>query len=479
MSKDRYIYKALPSQSAIRLLRVHSARHVSLHIVDSLNESPPYDALSYTWGNPQSKYSASYLESHESGAPCIPITCDNGMIYVTSNLSDALGMLLKTPTSDPDHSCSYVWIDAICIDQSNIDERGKQVTLMGDLYRKARNVYAWIGQEDEHTADAFTTVVRLSSIPPHLHKTFESREFFTRDILTTRLGLQPPSPSNWLGWIAFLHRPYFQRIWIVQEVSLAVNVILVCGSIRRSWDTFSLAIRFLLRSGWHVHLRMQSLRLLYANAHEETPGYDKLRSAFINPGYNAIFLELTKNEAPGPEHIFDVDHLLEAHRQCLASDPRDKVYALSGMFTEDLQAFMSSFSVAFPDYNISVQTLYTRMTLYVLQSDGNLGFLSQVEVRPDRTEVSDLPSWVPDFSVGKSPVDLYNKGGRHRWAAATGLAGRLDISSIDQRTLHLKGICIGQVEDSIIWDGTRDQWWNGIARILLGLPKVYSASQQP
>jgi hypothetical protein len=58
----------------------------------------------------------------------------------------------------------YIWIDALCIDQTNLSEREAQVSLMGELFRKATTVIAWLGDEDCSTSDAFTVVDRLSSV---------------------------------------------------------------------------------------------------------------------------------------------------------------------------------------------------------------------------------------------------------------------------------------------------------------------------
>jgi hypothetical protein len=106
---------------------------------------PTYDALSYVWGDP----SESKL-----------IICDGSFIRVTANLHAAL--LRLRHAGSPENSCYHhkpwgysfpdippMWIDAFCIDQSNINERTSQVQLMGQIYSEAGRVIVWIGKENQ------------------------------------------------------------------------------------------------------------------------------------------------------------------------------------------------------------------------------------------------------------------------------------------------------------------------------------------
>jgi len=97
----------------------------------SLDEKPFYDALSYTWGG---------LEEPES------ITLNGSTWEITSNLGQALRHLRPADKS------LNIWVDALCINQIDKEERGSQVEFMGDIYRGAAHVRAWIGpMEDNNT----------------------------------------------------------------------------------------------------------------------------------------------------------------------------------------------------------------------------------------------------------------------------------------------------------------------------------------
>lgn len=135
----------------IRLLRIASpggrdARDskVECHLTTvSLDDHVDFDALSYTWGNP-----------HD----CFPIQLNGSEFFVTINLYDAL------KTFRDDHAVSkYLWIDAICINQADLAERGHQVSIMGPIFRQALGVHIWLGLEGEHTIETIDTVERTLS----------------------------------------------------------------------------------------------------------------------------------------------------------------------------------------------------------------------------------------------------------------------------------------------------------------------------
>ncbi|KAL8691467.1 MAG: hypothetical protein Q9218_003311 [Villophora microphyllina] len=208
-------------------------------------------------------------------------------------------------------------IDAICIDQENLAERTMQVSLMGDLYRKAKTVLVWLGFEDEFTADAFMTMERLASIPKDLYEVVKAQDFHDARMVTSKLGISPLSHRNWLGWVAFLHRPYLKRVWVVQEIGLADRVLCVCGSRRVPWESFADAVMFTMNQNE------------YGN---NAPEYHKLLSVDIDPGFSACGLVKTKLFTTTFRPALPFRKLIEDHRETSASDPRDKIYAILDIY---------------------------------------------------------------------------------------------------------------------------------------------------
>ena len=107
-----------------------------------LETVPVYEALSYTWGDLNKECS---------------ISCGSERIAITANLAAALRQL-RTPDKS-----RALWIDQICINQDDIDERNKQVSLMHKIYSKAENVVIWLGEEGPDDEMAFRFVPVLLS----------------------------------------------------------------------------------------------------------------------------------------------------------------------------------------------------------------------------------------------------------------------------------------------------------------------------
>jgi Heterokaryon incompatibility protein (HET) len=144
-----YTHVPITSASTIRVIKLSPAPspadpiHYSL-VQISVKDSPvhAYTALSYTWDN--------QTASH-------PIQCDNGVLLITKNCEAALRAL-----REPQEPVT-IWIDSICIDQSNVAEKGMQVALMGKIYQLASYVVVWLGEWDEALIEA---VRRLKSLVP-------------------------------------------------------------------------------------------------------------------------------------------------------------------------------------------------------------------------------------------------------------------------------------------------------------------------
>ena len=140
------IYMSLPTEDSIRILVLHSGTPGSF-ISCSLQESrlgdakSPYEALSYVWkpreGN---EYKSIRLNGHTK--------TDVGV-----NLYNALQRLRHT---DKDR---LLWVDALCINQEHLEEKGKQVKMMKSIYAGADRVIVWLGDDEQgYAREAFATL---------------------------------------------------------------------------------------------------------------------------------------------------------------------------------------------------------------------------------------------------------------------------------------------------------------------------------
>jgi Heterokaryon incompatibility protein (HET) len=192
-------YEPLQSITSIRVLRLSAGSDGpligELQQVD-LEQRPIYRALSYVWGPPKFDWG---------------ITCNGQKLRIAESLHDAL-QHLRSPTAE-----IFIWADAICINQSNLKERGDQVQLMGRIYTQAQEVIIWLGSdEDEKAKPTLDLLRRLNGIFGGL-----------RSILTK---------NEIKLLIRFFTNGWFERVWVFQEAVLAKSSIFVWAKEQILWS---------------------------------------------------------------------------------------------------------------------------------------------------------------------------------------------------------------------------------------------------
>ena len=125
---------------------------------------------------------------------------------------------------DPDKE-QFFWIDALCINQKDDDEKGSQIPEMYKIYTQAKNGCIWLGIHDDKSAIAMDFIKDCLD--------FERFEQLVHD---TR------SSEKWAALSALMRRPWFSRRWIVQEIALARQATLHCGHSEVEWQDFADAI---------------------------------------------------------------------------------------------------------------------------------------------------------------------------------------------------------------------------------------------
>ena len=197
-------YSPLKTRASFRLLKVDPgdsalSRSYELFTTSIATARDCYHALSYAWG--------------EAGDEK-KITINSQTVWIRRNLFEFLQQLHRMQWT------GYLWVDAICIDQSNIAERNQQVKIMHNIYAAAKEVFVWLG----------------------LGSTQSDRIFdLSRDgqrMKRTDSGDYDPKGNNLEDIDAMLdivRRPYWGRIWIVQELARAKRVSIMCGEKIMGW----------------------------------------------------------------------------------------------------------------------------------------------------------------------------------------------------------------------------------------------------
>jgi hypothetical protein len=379
----------------------------------SLNENPQYVALSYTWGDPRDAQT---------------ITMGNTPVSVTRNLYSALHHLRH------DSNTRAVWIDALCINQTDNEEKSWQVQLMGEIYQRADHVSVWLGPADA-TSDAvmdflhsFGTKAMECGIDlgPELAKErwriLASQPPSFRDRSMRRVIVETPySLGNRLkfplanmdelyysvngtddggqlfpvdGMNDLFTRSWWGRIWVLQEITLAKKAQFICGTKKVSRRRCTAALNAFCA------LRAVISEKGIKNGIERTR-YPKSFTERIFDHRPTVML-CSRNKFGDTSFallallrmtcIGDCESVgYRGFHHLEVTDPRDKIYGLLGLVADrELQELGLK-----PDYTQSCREVYTNVAAALLRQ-GHLCMLSLCQF--PRTQL-ELPSWVPDWST--------------------------------------------------------------------------------
>ena len=315
-----------------------------------------YTALSYTWSGPV------------NGSAIII----SGMsLLITENLALALRRIrgLSRPKN--------LWVDAICINQNDFEEKGVQVSLMGDIYARATRTTVWLG---EKSAQSDVAMEFIGSPRGDSHGyDIDADQIITR-VVAELMG-----------------RAWWTRIWVVQEALLSRRVIVMCGDKEVDLIFFIQLVQgkwfkeaFLTEDG------SKEPRILAKRSSQEMTPKEELNYPKQLPGQSFIgilsswYIYKHQAETSGL-NLMDLTLLTHSFK---ASLQRDKVFAILGLVTPEARLWI------IPDYSdaMSHSFLLTRMTAYFLQ------FSSQPLRIALHCPATNCPSWVPDWTAIDSEV---------------------------------------------------------------------------
>ena len=318
---------------------------------------------------------------------------------------------------------------------------------MGYIYDAAQNVVIWLEGEDEFTDDALAALKALSVIPRQRHPEVKLADWYNQGTVLRRLGVQTNiTPYMWLGLVAFLNRPWFSRVWVVQEISLARDAVVVCGRKILPWSMLSSVISFLTATTWHDQISTNHMRANSIVAPKAGP-YRTLLGTNVSIGMAAVYLESILAGIARIGHKAWFYYLLQAHRHCLASDPRDKIYALLGIAWKERPPFSTHPGAIVPDYEISVREVYTKVAKTMLLSRKDLHYLSHVQ-DAYFTAIDELPSWVPDYSVELRLAPMSMRGAPS-WKASGGLSWNRQLGYREPALLNVSGFRLDTIVDAV------------------------------
>jgi hypothetical protein len=326
-----------------------------------------YHAISYSWGTVEGT---------------VPICVSGRLLEVPKSTENVLRSL---------HRCSGgisapIWIDSICIDQANVQEKGKQVAMMDLIFKHAAMVHVWLGPSDDSVAAAISSIRTIT-----YEQDYKSAKNFSSKVGTRKLrwftGVPLPTRYDWPALLSFFSSGWFTRLWVVQEAVLARKAICHCGSLNIPLENVISA----------AHWMESNRRGLQHMLKEEDAGRRGM--------YNAAQMYALKH---GLKHRQLVD-LLKLCPRFQATDLRDKVFGLLGM--SDKWRTSRHDAKLDPDYTESntTEVVYRSATRAALEEAGSLRLLQDAqalvhsEETPNNKVDRQLPSWVPRFHFVRDP----------------------------------------------------------------------------
>ncbi|KAJ0130175.1 Uncharacterized protein HZ326_26723 [Fusarium oxysporum f. sp. albedinis] len=429
----------LPSAAThIRLLKIYPAGYSWVPIYCEMLTTPisgpmNFQALSYTWGTAARTHSLKLPETE---------------FRITESLDEAIRHLRRE-----DEAITF-WIDQICINQENLQEKSLQIRLMSQIYSKAQKVLVWLGPAESGSDTAMDIWSRIGQDARLLGlESFYTDEKFPQ-LQPIVINADPADPltiefqalfeksrciyrDSLDAIIAWFQRPWFKRVWVVQEFCLCPDTVFVCGKKSVEVELVMLAIQI-------VHF---SCGKLLNDAVGKGKEFAELNAKFpliLNEPTSALFSARQRRQGYDAkwtgkstgDSLLSLMRKLYVQHEMHATDPRDRIFALLGLATDGLDII--------PDYSdFDYAGLLCRTARAMVEKQG-LEVLSYSQFPKSYIP---LPSWVPDWRSNLSPSYYDHTLVNPPFFQACGDTELSIISSPSTLVLVLEGITVDVVEE--------------------------------
>lgn len=386
----------------------------------SLDEDPRYVALSYTWGDPRHK---------------VPILVEDARFMVTQSLNQALRHVLMTAQVEGQEaeSCK-IWSDAICINQADEKEKQWQVQQMYSIYHCADYTAVWLGLA---TDDSDVLVEQIGKIFLNLEVKAHSglldldRINDVNGWVLRVLNMEPLKEFlSVSAFSSFIHRPYWSRVWIQQELQASQNCYFHCGSKRIPRDEIVMMMAIVIPAlqqdiPWGLRLEdpmeWKQLALLDERALDMTSYAARRYRDRSDDGKATITL------VQALEDVNVKGYGLQA------TDARDHIYGLLSL-ASDAEALG-----VVPDYAKPYPQLYVEVAQALIETQG-LRILTFCNSMTD-----EMPSWAPDWRKPiLRPFEMAKECKSYSYSASGDRCGQFRFEAAPRTfpILHVDGIMV-------------------------------------
>jgi hypothetical protein len=350
-----------------------------------------YEAISYTWGENERSYPL-YLGN-------------NRHVLITHNLNRVLRRL-RYPEKR-----RRIWVDAVCIDQDNDEEKAHQIPLMVDIFRSASRVIAWLDSDGAGT-EGITALQHWSRHRGKAINQMQPQSLVAQATLDEGANNTLPLRLRTIESVQLLLQlPWFNRLWIIQEVVFNLDITLMADNLELSWVRFVGALH---------SLRDQTAEDIGSFGQ----AYGAIQLVVDLWKYNSGFQQVEASE-----QRLGMLRLLTAFQRHGCADDRDRLFALYSMANDILptSSLPSANKIYMDiDYGSDVKIVFKKFALacmirdahkpakessiYNLQDfsiqDGDPTILKAALERQFSGYAEDWPTWVPDWSKGPTVHQL-------------------------------------------------------------------------
>ncbi|KAF2442642.1 hypothetical protein P171DRAFT_522385 [Karstenula rhodostoma CBS 690.94] len=370
-------------------------------------------ALSYVWGTEEADLKVKVVHNNPTGIPSI--------IYVKPNLHNALKYLRDSQIE------RVLWIDAICINQSDIGERNHEVAKMAQIYTLASRTVIWLGLEDASGSSkrAFAilgfigeqfeyTTAGLVQVSPGFENrsatntAFPSAYVHPRSLLAVSRAVENDvgpiySEADFEAIQQILTRPWWDRLWIWQEAALGYRkAIAQCGTDTVPWPLFAHSACFITLHGKRT----------------------------FGASYDSLLVLQRAGLFPEPHKVSTLGKKLWATHEAQYKDKHDRIYALLGLASPRYRAHISI------DYSMDVFDMFYDTCVAIVTVEGRLSFLNFCNLNQEAQHTR--PTWVPDWNFNGLKI--------LESTLASGRAVSTHVGAIDGPELTVQSTICGKVQ---------------------------------
>ncbi|KAI1325428.1 hypothetical protein F5Y16DRAFT_264381 [Xylariaceae sp. FL0255] len=333
------------------------------------------------------------------------ITCNGYEVPVGGELLRALDCIrdAKEPLR--------LWVDALCINQDDIDERNEHVKMMTSIYTKTIRVRVWLGDVIGLEWKILQLLDDLGEIFSELKEKLESSTSIAE---RQRLCKTHPkwNAIEWAVLAQFMDRAWFERVWVVQEVANARQIVFQTGQLMIPWQ--------------------------YLSGYVETIGNCRLMEQIPHPSALGNLWTMTsiRKLLKSGSHVSaaTVPNFLAELRNFKCTIPSDKIYGVLSILGPDFLVDV--------DYSKPAETLFTKIAIDYLQTE-SVSLLYRCG-EPHHPTSLRLPSWVPDWTRPQWTSPFFTRGLKYNAAGEIPSQLSIDTSS---NTIRVKGRFLDAVDE--------------------------------